>query len=120
MIAASIALAAAAAHGCSGFYAYVPRNLRGEIPFSLQVRDKRVIMKAMDFDGFDVPTERRADRSLSFENEQGTEHYRLVCCRDKASVTIAYARGTPVTYRLVRARTDIFGVAKAKGWPIGD
>jgi hypothetical protein len=114
-------LQAAAGTPCSGYYAYIPRNIESEVAFSVQIQPTAIEVLWTDYGNIFTRRNRQSDGSERFNDGQGGPFYRLICDATGASLSVeASDEGPSRTYRLVRSRTNIWGVARARGWPIGD
>jgi hypothetical protein len=123
MILAALLLASAAGPApCSGYYSLVPKNdVSNEVPFSLQIMPGKVHKISMDYGGFETPVTFDDHGAANFIDPNNQDRYYLACDASGANVAITASDGNFVRrYRLMRTRTDIWGVAKARHWPIGD
>jgi len=122
MILAALLLASAAApSACAGYYALIPKDDRAGVPFSVQIAGGKARLVAMDYERFETPARVDDHGAVNFVNPANQARYQLTCDAGGANIVISYPdSGAPDRYRLVRTRTDIFGVAKARHWPIGD
>jgi hypothetical protein len=106
---------------CQGFFAYITTPER-EVPFSVEVERNSVEIVWMDYSPTIFARKRlQPDGSIVFYAENSGGPSTLRCSGNDATLTFSSELETPrSTYRLVRSQTDIFGVARQRGWPVGD
>jgi len=112
---------AASSLPCSGFYAYIPQDIEAEVGFSIEVQPTAIEVLWTDYDNMFARKNVQDDGSLRFNDGRGGPFFHLTCSSTGATLSIEADEYNGVrSYQLVRSDVDIWGIARARGWPVDE
>lgn len=106
---------------CSGFYSFIPINIEKDVAFSVEIQPTAIEVLYTDYGKVFVRKSVRSDGSIRFNDERGGAFSNLRCDGESATLDVdADEYNIARTYRLVKTKSDIWSVAKSRGWVLGD
>jgi hypothetical protein len=111
--------ASAGASACAGYYSYIPRSIAHDVAFSVQVQPTVIEVLYTDYDNMFARKEVQRDGSIRFNDGRGGPFFHLKCDAQGATLSVdADEHNRARTYRLVRTRSNIWAIARARHWPV--
>lgn len=110
-----------AAAACHGFYAYIPRNIEQETAFTVEVQPTAIEVLFVDYSNVFARRQNVSPSRINFSESQFPGLWTLTCDAVGATLRMPAQGSEPGrTVRLIRARGDIWSIARQRGWNVGD